>query len=161
MFREDLFFRINVIPIHLPPLRERREDIPLLVNTFISRLRSRTGKKITGLSSSTMERFMGYNWPGNVRELKSALEYAFVIGESGLIDCDHLPPKISTGKQGGNREILLKDVGDPSEKEALIEALRQTKGNQTQAARILGINRVTVWNRMKKYGIDLRKIMIA
>jgi transcriptional regulator with PAS, ATPase and Fis domain len=161
MFREDLFFRINVIPIHLPPLRERREDIPLLVNTFISRLRSRTGKKITGLSSSTMERFMGYNWPGNVRELKSALEYAFVVGEIGLIDCDHLPPKISTGKQGGNREILLKDVGDPSEKEALIEALRQTKGNQTQAARILGINRVTVWNRMKKYGIDLRKIMIA
>jgi transcriptional regulator with PAS, ATPase and Fis domain len=80
-FREDLFFRINVIPIHLPPLRDRKEDIPLLVNTFVRRLNQSTGKKITGLSPEAMEWFMSYHWPGNVRELKSALEYAFVVAE--------------------------------------------------------------------------------
>ncbi len=90
-FREDLFFRINVIPIHLPPLRERLEDVPLLVNAFVERLRERTGKRITGLSPESMDRFMSYSWPGNVRELKSALEYAFVIAEKGIIDLGQLP----------------------------------------------------------------------
>lgn len=152
-FRQDLYFRINVIPIHLPPLRDRKEDIPVLVNTFITRLRSRTGKDITGLTPAAMDKFMGYPWPGNVRELKSALEYAFVIGEGGLIDLHHLSPDIA--KAAGTKEAR------DSEKEALIEALRQSGGNQSQAARILGVNRVTVWNRMKKYGIDLKKVLVA
>jgi len=94
-FREDFFFRINVFPIFLPPLRNRTEDIPLLVNTFIPRLHSITGKQITGLTSAAMERFMRYRWPGNIRELKSALEFAFVIAEDGLIDLDQLPPNIA------------------------------------------------------------------
>jgi PAS domain S-box-containing protein len=160
-FREDLFFRINVIPIHIPPLRERVEDIPLLVNTFNSRLRSRTGKKISGLSPSAMEQFMAYHWPGNVRELKSALEYAFVIAESGSIELEQLPPQILGGSEEFKGESLLPLGGDPAEKAALIEALRQSNGNQSQAARILGVNRVTVWNRMKKYGIDLKKVMVS
>ncbi len=160
-FREDLFFRINVIPIHLPPLWERLEDIPLLVNTFISRLRSRTRKKITGLSPSAMERFMTYHWPGNVRELKSALEYAFVIAERGLIEPEQLPPQITKRGDMTEGEPLSPRRGDPAEKIALVEALRQSNGNQSQAARILGINRVTVWNRMKKYGIDLKKVMVS
>jgi PAS domain S-box-containing protein len=175
-FREDLFFRINVFPIHLAPLRERSEDIPLLVDVFIRRLQTRTAKKITGLTSAAMERFMLYDWPGNIRELKSALEFAFVIADKGLIDLDQLPPKIV------KPEALIAKPGHPSnqitdqenvtktsvfstnhrnsgEKRMLIEALRQSNGNQSQAARILGINRVTVWNRMKKYGIDLKKVM--
>jgi len=160
-FREDLFFRINVIPIHLPPLKNRAEDIPLLVNTFIRRLQIKTNKNITGLTQEAMEQFMTYQWPGNIRELKSALEYAFVITEQGLIQPDHLPSQISRAKAPHRVETLLSNNKDLSEKRALIEALRQSNGNQSQAARILGVNRVTVWNRMKKYGIDLKKMMIA
>jgi PAS domain S-box-containing protein len=175
-FRDDLYFRINVFPIHLPPLRNRSEDIPLLVNTFIRRMRSRTGKKIARLTPAAMERFMEYHWPGNIRELKSALEFAFVIAEGKVIDIDQLPPKIAEPQhqyfspghrpsQGLNHHktietmILSSNPSDPVEKKMLIEALKKTNGNQTQAARILGINRVTVWNRMKKYGIDLKKIL--
>lgn len=166
-FREDLFFRINVFPIYLPPLRERSEDIPLLVNTFIRRLRSRTAKKIAGLTPAAMECFMKYHWPGNVRELKSAMEFAFVIAEKGLIDLDQLPPNIVEPKPAvsgltrisGEIPISISVQGENGEKEALVEALRRCNGNQSQAARILGINRVTVWNRMKKYRIDLGKVL--
>jgi len=175
-FREDFFFRINVFPIFLPPLRNRTEDIPLLVNTFIPRLHSITGKQITGLTSAAMERFMRYRWPGNIRELKSALEFAFVIAEDGLIDLDQLPPNIAqpvwrpiqpdqqlrepVGHQNyPQMHALPSNSSENTEKSALIEALRQTNGNQTQAARILSINRVTVWNRMKKYNIDLKKVL--
>jgi len=160
-FREDLFFRINIIPIHLPPLRDHAEDIPLLVNTFIQRLNQSTGKKITGLSHEAMERFMSHYWPGNVRELKSALEYAFVVAEKNMIGLDQLPPQFTANDFStlpGEEMISLRAS---TEKEELIKALRQTRGNQTQAAKALGINRVTVWNRMKKYGIDLKKVLVA
>jgi transcriptional regulator with PAS, ATPase and Fis domain len=158
-FREDLFFRINVIPIYLPPLRERREDIPLLVNSFIQRLQRITGKGINGLTPHALRLFMDYFWPGNVRELKSALEYAFVIAESGKIDMDHLPPLLAQREAGTTAD--RSQAGGSLEKTELIEALRRTNGNQTQAARLLGVNRVTVWNRMRKYGIDLKKVLQA
>jgi PAS domain S-box-containing protein len=154
-FREDFYFRINVIPIHIPPLRERMEDIPLLVNTFIHQLRLRTDKDITGLSSEAMDRFMSYRWPGNVRELKSALEYAFVVAEQGLITPGHLPIQIKEGQTMKSADPS-KGLENPAEKQELLEALRRTNGNQSQAARMLGINRVTVWNRMKKYNISLK-----
>jgi len=119
---------------------------------------------------------MKYRWPGNVRELKSALEFAFVLAEGDVIDLDQLPPKIvqSEQMQSSTEQIyrnahdlepteksqtLLSGSGDATEKQALIETLKKTNGNQSQAARILGINRVTVWNRMKKYGIDLKKVL--
>jgi len=146
--------------VYLPPLRNRMEDVPLLINTFMSRLRQGTGKAITGLTHSAMDRVMAYHWPGNVRELKSALDYAFVLAEKGLIEPDHLPPLVEKN-DGLDAAPDGPDVRNPGEKESLIRALRQTNGNQSQAARILGINRVTVWNRMKKYGIDLKKVMVA
>jgi PAS domain S-box-containing protein len=156
-FREDLFFRINVIPIRIPPLRERVEDIPLLVQYFINGLRTKTAKPITGLSRSVLEHFMAYPWPGNVRELKSAMEYAFVVAESGLIDRTHLPPNIFHSGGAVFMDQQGTAPGEVAEKSDLIEALRRSGGNQSKAARILGINRVTVWNRMKKYSIDLKK----
>jgi two-component system, NtrC family, response regulator HydG len=155
-FRDDLFFRINVIPIHLPLLRERLEDIPLLASTFIERLRSRTGKRITGLTPEVMERFMSHSWPGNVRELNSALEYAFVIAESGRIGLEHLPPQLVLGWEVSSRDVTL----DSAEKARLVEALRQSQGNQSEAARILKVSRVTVWNRMRRHGIDLKKVLL-
>ncbi|NNK85656.1 MAG: sigma 54-interacting transcriptional regulator [Desulfobacterales bacterium] len=158
-FRDDLFFRINVIPIYLPPLRDRTEDIPLLVSKFIHRLNKRSGKSITGLSRAAMELFFSYHWPGNIRELKSALEYAFVVADAGLIGEEHLPHQIIQQENFQKVSASLPDNREPAEKLALVDALRQSGGNQSQAARILGINRVTVWNRMKKYGIDLKRVM--
>jgi two-component system, NtrC family, response regulator HydG len=158
-FREDLFFRINVIPIYLPPLRERKEDIPVLVSSFIQRLQRITGKAISGMTPEAMRLFMNYSWPGNVRELKSALEYAFVIAEAGKVDSDHLPPNLvqgDTAPAAGSSQN-----NEAGEKAALLDALRRTNGNQTQAARLLGINRVTVWNRMRKYSLDLKKVLTA
>ena len=157
-FREDLYFRINVIPIHLPPVRQRKDDIPLLVNTFISRLALRTGKNIRGLTRAALNCFMNYPWPGNVREMKSALEYAFTVVDREAIDIDHLPPQMlaQPSHAAAVAAPRLADNGN-SQRQELIDALQATGGNQSQAARLLGINRVTVWNRMRKYGIDLKR----
>jgi len=157
-FRQDFFFRINVIPIHLPPLRERKDDIPLLVSTFINRLSNRSQKPITGLSADAMARFMEYDWPGNVRELKSALEYAFVLAEEDTIQAGHLPRHLFSAPPSQPPGNAQQPPGEPPEKQALMDALTRTRGNQSQAARILGINRVTVWNRIKKYGIDIHTV---
>ena len=161
-FREDLYFRINVFPIHLPPLRQRMEDLPLLVNTFIHDLRNSSKKRISGLSPEAMDAFMQYEWPGNIRELKSALEYAYAVAVSGVIDTHHLPAHFAPLAGGGAGAIAAAkepaDTADPREKQELIEALRQSGGNQTRAARILGVHRMTVFNRMRKYRISLKKI---
>jgi PAS domain S-box-containing protein len=149
-FREDFFFRINVIPIHLPPLRDRTDDIPLLAEHFVRKLQASSGKEIIGMAPETMDFFMNYRWPGNIRELRGALEYAFVVAESGRILPKHLPARMIN--QGIRHEI---PVSAPlTEKEALIDALIRSGGNQTRAAGMLGVNRVTVWHRLKKYGID-------
>ncbi len=161
-FREDLFFRINVIPIYLPSLRERLEDIPLLVDHFIRHLRAKSGKDIGGLTPEAMKLCMSYPWPGNVRELKSSMEYAFVIAERGLISPDQLPGHIGAGRDQVCSLTVPEGedpVEDSAEKTALLDALHRSRGNQSEAARILGINRVTVWNRMRKYGIDLKRVV--
>jgi two-component system response regulator HydG len=161
-FREDLFFRINVIPIHLPPLRERLEDLPLLVDYFLSRLRQRSGKAISGLTREAMGILLDHPWPGNVRELKGALEYAFVVAETGLINPSHLPPKLSSREVSpATTPPKAEATLDTDEKTALVNALKQASGNQSQAAALLGVSRVTVWHRMKKYGIDVHKLVTA
>jgi PAS domain S-box-containing protein len=152
-FREDLFYRINVIPITVPPLKKRVEDIPLLAESFFHRLQLKSDKNIQGVTTEAMEQLMTYSWPGNVRELKSAFEYAFVTCQQSMIQPYHFPPDIyqspkslKTRKKASiNREAL--------KKKQLIDALEQTGGNQSRAAEILGVSRVTVWNRMKRYRI--------
>ncbi len=160
-FRQDLFFRINVIPILLPPLRDRKEDIPLLINSFIRHLNIKTGKTIQGLSHDAMEAVMEYAWPGNIRELKNALEYSFVTADDALIQWAHLPKKITQNPVINRSPDLITppESAMSDEKSELIKALKKAQGNQTKAAALLNINRVTVWNRMKKYGIDLKKVM--
>jgi two-component system, NtrC family, response regulator HydG len=158
-FREDLFFRINVIPIHLPPLRERLEDLPLLVEHFLTRLRRRSGKTISGLTREAMQIFLDHPWPGNVRELQGVLEYAFVVAETGLIAPFQLPPKLSANSLSPGMPPEIGAAPDSDEKTALINALRQARGNQSQAAALLGVSRVTVWHRMNKYGIDVHKLV--
>ena len=157
LFREDLFFRINVFPIHCPSLAERLDDIPLIVQSFIEQYGAKVGKKILGLTSDAIEALMAYSWPGNVRELRNAVEYAFVLCSGEWIGLAHLPPKIS--RMGGSPPVRLDGAqAVPTfnrERQHLIDVLRATGGNQSEAARILNISRVTVWKRIKKYDIDL------
>jgi PAS domain S-box-containing protein len=156
-FREDLFFRINVFPIHCPSLAERADDIPLIVRSFIDQYGAKVGKKILGLTSDAMETLLAYPWPGNVRELRNAVEYAFVLCPGEWIGLEHLPPKIS--RMGGWPSVRPEDAPAAPvhnrEREQLIHALKKTGGNQSEAARMLNISRVTVWKRIKKYKIDL------
>ncbi len=159
-FREDFFFRINVIPISVPSLRERKEDIPLLVDYMLGILNKRTGKSINGLSTDAMGLLADYHWPGNVRELKSALEYAFVVADSGKIEKTHLPAQLDSAGISVPKNQEYQSSGS-NEKLELIAALKKTGGNQSQAADILNVSRVTVWNRMKKYQIDLKKTITS
>ncbi len=152
-FREDLFFRINVFPLHCPSLAERREDIPLIVQSFIRRNATKEGKKILGCTPEAMEMLTSYSWPGNVRELRNAIEYAFVLCPGGAIDKQHLPPKIVSPTKASNGADNGKNVTFSRQKETLLNALRQTNGNQSEAAKLLGVSRVTVWKRIKKFGI--------
>jgi transcriptional regulator with PAS, ATPase and Fis domain len=158
-FRKDFYFRINVIPINLPPLRERVDDIPLLAESFFRKIRLKSGKSIKGISNDAMEYLMGYSWPGNIRELKSAFEYAFVTCHDRMIQPYHLPPDVIGEKHGngnGNGNGSgngLRSSKEEMKKKQLINALLKAKGNQSLAAEILGISRVTVWNQMKRFGI--------
>ncbi len=153
IFRKDFYFRINVIPINLPPLRERAGDIPLLVGHFFHKLRLKTGKSIQGIANSTMEILMNYSWPGNVRELKSAFDYIFATCDEQNIQPLHLPPDILRREDGSNGTRALNLSREELKKKQLVDALAQAKGNKSKAADILGISRVTVWNRMKRYGL--------
>ncbi len=155
-FREDLYYRIGVIPIHLPPLRERREDIPLLVDAFINRVRLKSGKPIIGISRKALDLLINYDWPGNVRELVNAIEYAFVLCSEEEILPVHLPDQLTHGSppQPAPRraEWQLSAAG---QRDKVIEALTKAAGNRREAAQILGISRTTLWKRIKKYGIKL------
>jgi two-component system response regulator HydG len=156
-FRNDLFFRINVIPIRLPALRERVEDIPLLADAFFKRVQLKSSKPILGISNEAMSCLMMYDWPGNVRELRSAFEYAFVACHEPLIQPFHLPPNIFHAQEQSKKpRRLMVDVAGIKKRE-LIDALRKSGGNQSEAARLLGVSRVTVWSRIKKLKIDLRR----
>jgi transcriptional regulator with PAS, ATPase and Fis domain len=155
-FREDLYYRLNVIPIYLPPLRARRDDIPLLTEAFMQRLQLKTGKSITGISKDAMEQLLAYDWPGNVRELINAVEYAFVLCPQGEITCEHLPAKIGARVEpvGVDRSESMPGGVQQEERRKLLKALRASGGNKTAAARLLGISRVTLWKRLKKHNIQ-------
>lgn len=166
-FREDLYFRINVIPIFLPPLRERVDDIPLLVNHFVRRLRERYGKDIRGVTPESMKALMTYEWPGNVRQLKSTMEYAFAVCDKGLILPEQLSMDLLERAHENEMEKTHENVEadlsltnkEEAEKNALLEALKKCRGHQAKTAELLGVSRVTVWHRMKKYGIDLKRTL--
>ena len=141
----------------VPHLRERVGDIPLLADSFFRRIQLKNDKKIMGISNEAMELLMSYAWPGNVRELKSAFEYAFVTCQELVIQPYHFPPTVIPSKP--SVKTVKKRVLNRADmkKKELLEALESTGGNQSRAAEILGISRVTVWNRMKRYGITARK----
>ncbi len=156
-FREDLFYRINAIPITIPPLRERVEDIPLIADHFFRRIQLKSDKRIEDISKEAMELLMKYHWPGNVRELKSALEYAFVCCQGSVIQPYHFPPNILQWKRSSKVSKNASVDRAEIQRQRLIQVLEQAGGNQSKAAQLLGISRVTVWNRMKRFGIKSQR----
>jgi len=149
-FREDLYYRLNVVNIKLPPLRDRRDDIPFLVHFFIEKYNRKYHMKVKGVSQKAMNLLTDYEWTGNVRELENTLESILVINNPEAIDVQHLPPEIRDSKR--RPEVILIKVGTPLEeveKEVLMETLRTTKGNKRKAAQLLGINVRTIHRKME------------
>jgi two-component system, NtrC family, response regulator HydG len=158
IFRQDLFYRINVIPVNIPSLKERKNDISLLVKTFIDRIGKKNEKKINGISAEALELLVQYSWPGNIRELMNVIEYTFVICPGGIIELSHLPLSVQQKTDGKNYPVqTVVRENTTNQKQQLLEALKASEQNQTDAARILGVSRVTIWKRMKKYGIKSQK----
>jgi PAS domain S-box-containing protein len=149
-FREELYYRVNVVTLVLPPLKDRPEDVPLLVDHFIRRFREKRGKSIRGISPEALNLLRRYEYPGNVRELENAVEHAFVMCRGETIEVEHLPSKILAGAQG--RPAVRN--GDRSERAILAEALERHHGNRELTARELGVHRSTLWRRMKRLGIE-------
>ena len=152
--REDLYYRLNVVPITIPPLRERTEDIPLLAEHFLRIYSEKNKRKIKGFGAGVMDVFIGYSWPGNVRELENIVERIVIMSRVDTITLDELPPGIAEPQGEGDRTphpTSLREV----ERETILKTLHQTGGNRTQAAQILGITRKTLQNKIKEYGIDI------
>ena len=150
-FREDLYYRLNVIPIHLPALRDRKEDIPLLVDHFIRAIRLRAEKQINGITEETLEKLTAHRWPGNVRELVNVLEYAFVVCHEELIAPHHLPPLVGQEQAIAPPKNAHGSGGE--QRERLIRVLKEAGGNRQKAAHALGVSRVTLWKLLKRYAI--------
>ncbi|MFO8089551.1 MAG: sigma-54 dependent transcriptional regulator, partial [Desulfatiglandaceae bacterium] len=162
-FREDLYYRLKVFPIELPPLRKRREDIPLLVDHFITIQNEKTGKHIRGFSSQAMRIAMDYPWPGNVRELENAVEHAFVLCNGERIEIFDLPVEVRRYKYGQPPRAASVSPGTGPRRnhsfsrENLVELLEECGWNKAEAARRLGLSRTAVWKYMKKWDIPLKK----
>jgi len=153
-FREDLYYRINVLRMELPPLRERREDIPLLVEHFIRKFNHRRDREISGLSEEALQAVMEHDYPGNIRELENIIEHAFVLCQDSLVGMEHLPAYLRrpTGGEGVLRSgITLRNM----ERIAIADALRKHGGNRTAAARELGVDPSTLFRKIKSLRISL------
>jgi two-component system response regulator AtoC len=152
-FREDLFYRLNVLPIHLPPLRERRDDIPLLVEHFLQVYREKNGRQIHGFTRRALELLGDYAWPGNVRELENAIERAVVLTRGQIIGEDDLPREVQDARRGGgDGRVLTFALGTPLaevERQAIHETLRHTKGDKRLAAQLLGIATRTIYRKLE------------
>jgi len=156
LFRQDLYYRLNTLPIFLPPLRSRRSDIPLLAAVFTERFARRLGQGTEGIDDEAMDILTTYSWPGNVRELESVIERAVILGRGKLIQLRDLPPEIRAGVTGLPVGVQIPEDGlkmDEVESGIIRAALEKTGGNQTQAAKLVGLTRKTFLYRMKKYGI--------
>ncbi|MCG6911161.1 MAG: sigma-54 dependent transcriptional regulator [Deltaproteobacteria bacterium] len=160
VFREDLFYRLNVMPIALPPLRDRVEDIPPLADHFIKRFNKSLGKRLRAVSSEAMNRLLAYHWPGNVRELENIIERAAVLSDEDTIFPEHLPPDFGKPERSIVNGLLegetsLKKAQKVLEKRLIIRALEATNGNRTHAARMLEISHPSLLSKIKAYGIAL------
>jgi transcriptional regulator with GAF, ATPase, and Fis domain len=164
LFREDLYYRLKVFPIYLPPLRARREDIPLLVNHFIKRNNKISGGTVTGMTKAALTIFMEYDWPGNIRELANAVEHAFVLWSGRRIEPEDLPVEVVGQKRWNSQsDQEIPNAGPPRKKdrqaldrERLLAILRESGWNKAEVARQTGFSRAAIWKYMKKWDIPMQ-----
>jgi two-component system response regulator HydG len=159
-FREDLMFRINTVSINLPPLRDRREDVPVLAQVFLEEFARERGKPIEGYTDQVLEAFDAYSWPGNVRELRNVVERAVLFCRSNRVSVEELPPQVRVSSPASRRApvgpqhvVTLQHAVERAEVEAIKAALGATSGRRTDAAELLGVSRKTLWEKIKNYGI--------
>jgi transcriptional regulator with PAS, ATPase and Fis domain len=161
-FREDLYYRLNVVSVHMPPLRARRSDIPLLAEHFLRKYAERDEKQIQGIAQEAMRFLLVYSWPGNVRELSHVIEQAVAVSRTNLITADVLPPQLREAAKGALEESVAEVPGgkgrlkglEEKERELIREALERNEGSLSKTASELGVSRVTLWRRMKRYGLQ-------
>ena len=159
-FREDLFYRLNVFPVHLPPLRERKEDIPLLVTHFIKKYNEVIGKKVTGIHAKALEVLLNYRWFGNVRELENTIERAIVLADGPEVEKENLPVEIQGYQEAApsspvvEEDYSIKKASKAMEIDLIQKALKKTRGNHTHAARLLEISHRALLYKIKEYGIE-------
>jgi transcriptional regulator with PAS, ATPase and Fis domain len=158
-FREDLYYRINVVTLTLPPLRERREDIPLLINHFLDRFNRLSGREIGGVSQDVLSLLMAYDFPGNVRELENIVEHGTVLCQGGLIEGQHLPDYLQPARPfketGNHKPVSSKKIKwVDMEREFIVQVLRENNWSRKAAAKELGIGRQTLWRRIKRLNIQ-------
>jgi transcriptional regulator with PAS, ATPase and Fis domain len=153
--REDLFYRLNVFTITLPPLRERKEDLPLLTQAFLNEFNKQNSKKVAGVDQDVMRAFEQHNWPGNVRELRNVMERAVILATGELIELKHLPPSLTASRPSSQLtlEIPAGTTVEEAERRLILMTLEHTNDNKTRAAEILGISLKTLHNKLNRYRI--------
>jgi Nif-specific regulatory protein len=154
-FRQDLYYRLNVFPIPVPPLRDRKTDIPLLADHFVEKYAAKNHKSVERISTPAIDMLMSYHWPGNVRELENCMERAVLLSTESVIHARHLPPTLQTPKSGGALHIgTLRATLEYVERDLIYDALKASRGNMAKAARSLGLTERVMGLRVKRYGID-------
>jgi Nif-specific regulatory protein len=155
VFREDLYYRLNVFEVSMPPLRERRSDVLLLANHFVDKYAKRAGKRVRRISTPAIDMLMAYHWPGNVRELENCIERAVLVSNDEVIRGHHLPPTLQTASATGTAHAgSLQAAVDALEKELIVEALKEHRGNKAAAARALGLTERVMGLRVDRHAID-------
>jgi len=156
-FREDLYFRLHVFTIDLPPLKERREDVPLLVHHFIEKFNAETGKRVQGVNAAAMAVLQGYAWPGNIRELRNTVERAMILVDGDVIGEEQLPPDMQASRpEAATLRVPLGIPIDDVEKEYILASLQRNGGNKARTAEILGISEKTLYNKLNRYAAEAR-----
>jgi two-component system nitrogen regulation response regulator NtrX len=159
-FREDLFYRLNVIPFHVPPLRERKEDIPALAAYFLEEFARAYGRKPKELTPQALEALEAYHWPGNVRELRNLIERIVILNPQSRIDARHIPLHLArkpVQERAGERYGSLQDVREAAEREYILKKLDESNGNVSRAAELLGLERSNLYRKMRALGIAPRE----
>jgi DNA-binding NtrC family response regulator len=153
-FREDLYYRLSVVSIELPPLRERKEDIPILAELFLLKFNEENHREVTGFSTEANDFLMRYDWPGNIRELENAIERAVILSKGNVIEVADLSPQSSYAQPHVPAGKTMREI----EKNHIYNVLNEAGGNCSEAARLLGISRMTLYNKIKAYGLNINKI---
>jgi len=157
-FRPDLYYRLNVFPIHVPPLRERRGDILLLADFFVEKYGKANNKTVCRISTPAIDMLASYHWPGNVRELENCIERGVLLSHDDVLHGHHLPPSLQTAEASGTKHVgTLAAELENVERELIVEALKQSRGNRAKAARALGITERLMGLRVQKHEIDAKR----